>query len=147
MRALILPTLGAALNDLPEMALSIRQPWCWAILEAGKDIENRKWWTSRRGPICIHASSGMTRFEYEDCLATLHGISVSHPFRRGLKLPAFDDLQRGGIVGVVDIVDVVTGSANPWFFGQYGFVLANARPVPFIPVKGKQGFFRWRERL
>lgn len=147
MRALILPSLGAALNDLPEMALSIRQPWCWAILEAGKDIENRSWWTSRRGPICIHASSGMTRFEYEDCLATLHGISVSHPFPPGLKLPAFDDLQRGGIVGVVDIVDVVTSSASPWFFGNYGFVLANARAVPFVPVKGKQGFFRWRERL
>ncbi|QMV03986.1 ASCH domain-containing protein [Devosia sp. D6-9] len=127
------------------MALSIRQPWCWAILEAGKDIENRKWWTSRRGPICIHASSGMTRVEYD--LATQYVTSIRPQFAPVLKVPAFDALERGGIVGVVDIVDVVTGSASPWFFGQYGFVLANASPVPFIPVKGKQGFFRWRERL
>ena len=26
-------------------ALSIRQPWAWAILHAGKDIENRDWRT------------------------------------------------------------------------------------------------------
>ena len=24
-------------------ALSIRQPWAWLILHAGKDIENRDW--------------------------------------------------------------------------------------------------------
>lgn len=30
-------------SDLPPLALSIRQPWAWAILCAGKDIENRSW--------------------------------------------------------------------------------------------------------
>lgn len=29
--------------DLPELALSVRQPWAWAIIHAGKDIENRSW--------------------------------------------------------------------------------------------------------
>lgn len=32
--------------DLPEFALSIRQPWAWAIVYAGKDIENRTWPTN-----------------------------------------------------------------------------------------------------
>lgn len=37
--------------------LSIRQPWAWAILHAGKTIENREWpRCSYRGPIFIHAS-------------------------------------------------------------------------------------------
>jgi len=29
------------MNDLPVKALSIRQPWVWAILNAGKRVENR----------------------------------------------------------------------------------------------------------
>lgn len=31
------------MNDIPRLALSVRQPWPWAILHAGKDIENRSW--------------------------------------------------------------------------------------------------------
>ena len=48
----------------------------------------------------------------------------------------------GHIVGKVDIVDCVTESESPWFFGRHGFVLAN--PVAFarpVPCKGALGFF------
>jgi hypothetical protein len=37
------------------MALTIRQPWAWAIAAAGKDVENRSWHTGYRGPLAIHA--------------------------------------------------------------------------------------------
>ncbi|RWF02946.1 ASCH domain-containing protein [Mesorhizobium sp.] len=134
--------------ELPELALSVRQPWPWAIIHGGKDIENRDWPTKIRGRVCLHASKGMTRDEYEDCLATVHHISLSHPFPPGLTLPAFDDLPRGGIVGTVEIAGCVTDSASPWFFGRYGFVLRNPEPLAdVIPVKGALGFFRWREHL
>jgi hypothetical protein len=33
--------------------------------------------------------------------------------------------------------------ASPRFFGAFGFVLRNARPVDFVPVKGALGFFQW----
>lgn len=122
-------------------ALSIRQPWAWLILNAGKDIENRDWPARLRGRILIHASKGMTRDEYEDALDTAHAISRTHPFPSGLTLPAFDDLQRGGIVGSVEIVDCVRESASPWFFGEYGFVLKDPRSLPFQPYKGALGFF------
>ncbi|TIN82671.1 ASCH domain-containing protein [Mesorhizobium sp.] len=135
------------MSDLPEFALSIRQPWCWAILHGGKDIENRDWPTRMRGRICLHASKGMTRGEYEDCLATIHAISEVRPFPSGLTLPAFDDLERGGIVGTVAITDCVSASASPWFFGRYGFALRNAEATEFIPVKGALGFFKWRDNL
>lgn len=135
------------MTDLPRLALSIRQPWAWSILHAGKDIENRKWPTRLRGPICIHAAKGMTRDDYEDCLATAHTISRTHPFPGGLTLPAPDALQRGGIVGTADIVDCVADSASPWFFGRYGFVLRNVKPLEFIPVRGALGFFEWRGRI
>lgn len=30
---------------------------------------------------------------------------------------------------------------RPWFFGPYGFVLADVRELPFMPCKGQLGFF------
>lgn len=140
------------MDDLPSKALSIRQPWAWAIVHAGKDIENRDWPTRYRGSVCIHAAKGMGKAEYsaaasfitrtlgqapdQEWLSRWHGVCAA-PYR----------LDRGGIVGVAEIVGCVEASDSPWFFGRYGFVLRNARPVPFLPVKGSLGFFDWRANL
>lgn len=132
-------------DDLPDLALSIRQPWCLAILALGKNIENRTWSTKVRGPICIHASAGMTRGDYLDCLDFIHSGSALSPLR--INLPEPLELMRGGIVGTVEIVDCVKSHPSPWFQGPYGFVLANAKVVQFIPVKGALGFFGWRNRI
>ena len=134
-------------NTLPRFALSIRQPWAWAIINAGKNIENRDWRTGFRGPVCIHAGKGMTADEYNGFIRTIHGVSLTHPFPPGDRVPHATDLQRGGIIGVAEIMDCVEESPSPWFFGRYGFVLANVRPVEFIPVKGALGFFDWRKNL
>lgn len=118
------------------IALSIRQPWAWLILNAGKDIENRDWPTSRRERILIQAGKGMTRDEYAGALDT-----IDYAGRTDIILPAFDALERGGIVGSVDLVDCVQESESKWFFGRYGFVLRNPEPLPFVPYKGQLGFF------
>lgn len=68
-------------------------------------------------------------------------------FQLGIVAPMQISLQRGGIIGVAEIVDCVEASDSPWFFGRYGFVLRNARPVDFIPVKGALGFFGWHRNL
>jgi hypothetical protein len=120
-------------DTLPTHALSIRQPWAWLILHGGKDIENRSWYTHRRGPILIHASQGMTKAEYQEAQWTAED--------NGIELPPFDQLQRGGIIGQVEIVDCLTHSTSPWYFGQYGFLLKNPKPLPFQPCKGSLGFF------
>lgn len=125
--------------DLPKLALSIRQPWAWAILHAGKDIENREWSTRYRGPVCIHAAKGMTSDEWREAS---HWIRMNF----GSLAPLLSEIQRGGIVGVADIVDCVSQSGSPWFFGRYGFVLQNARPVEFVPVRGALGLFDWRKQ-
>ncbi|MVA91574.1 hypothetical protein GOZ80_06010 [Agrobacterium vitis] len=135
------------MDTLPKFALSIRQPWAWCIVNLGKDIENRNWPTRFRGPVCIHAAKGMTRDEYEGCLATVHAISRTHPFPQGGAFPEREELQRGGIVATAEIVNCVDRSASPWFFGTFGFVLRNVQPVEFIPVKGALGFFEWRKNL
>jgi hypothetical protein len=121
-----------------EFALSIRQPWAWLILHAGKDIENRDWPTKFRGRIYVHASKGMTIDEYEEAA----DFAVSLKLGLGIKMPGPKAIERGGIVGAVDIVDCVSASDSPWFFGRYGFVLAKPRRLTFLPCKGQLGFFR-----
>lgn len=113
--------------------LSIRQPWAWLIVNGHKDIENRSWPTRMRGPVLIHASKGMTRAEYDEArdLAAQLGIEIPEP----------DKLERGGIVGKAVITDCVSDSDSTWFFGRHGFVLSNAKPLPFTPLLGKLGFF------
>jgi hypothetical protein len=110
-------------------ALSIRQPWAWAILHAGKDIENRTWYTNFRGVILIHAGKkvdkeGIEFIEYQT------GILLSKEM-----------LITGGIIGSVEIVDCVTSSKSKWFLGKHGFALRNPISLPFIQYKGQLGFF------
>lgn len=123
------------------VALSIRQPWAWLILNAGKDIENRGWATRFRGRILVHAAKGMTRDEYEDAIEFAH----YHCDVPADKLPKFGDLERGGIVGSVEIIDCVSQSESPWFVGTHGFVLRNPEIQPFRPYKGQLGFFEVKE--
>lgn len=119
-------------------ALSIRQPWTWLILHAGKDIENREWSTRVRGRILIHVGKGMTRDEYEDALDfAAHAVDD----RSRIEVPLYEELERGGIVGSVEIIDCVTRSDSPWFCGTYGFVLRDPRILPFRPWRGELGFF------
>ena len=102
-------------------AISIRQPWCHRILYDGKNVENRDWPTRFRGPVLIHASKG---FDAED--------------RDEIRER---NMQLGGICGIMEIVDCVQRMDSVWFGGPYGFVIRNARPLPFVPFKGMLGFF------
>jgi hypothetical protein len=122
--------------------LSVRAPWWLAILRFGKDIENRDWSTRLRGTVYLHASSWFRPREIlQDIDSIAHICKVTgQPFFGML----IDYLKAGcgRIVGKVDIVDCVSQSSSPWFFGKFGFVLAN--PVAFerpIPFKGALGFF------
>lgn len=119
-------------------ALCIRQPWAWLIVHAGKTIENRDWPTAKRGRVLVHASKQMTRREYAEVFEYLENV---HGLAAAAKLPKFEDLPRGGIVGMVEIVDCVRECTSPWFFGKFGFVMARPIPLPFRPWKGALGFF------
>lgn len=120
-------------------ALSIRQPWAWLIAHGYKDIENRTWFTTFTGKILIHAGATMTRADYEACCIFASSVSREIP-----DFPRFEALKKelGGIVGECEIVDCVNKSDSEWFVGDYGFVIRNAKPLPFTPCKGALGFFR-----
>ncbi len=144
-------------TELPQMALSLRQPWAFFMLclppEHMKRIENREWNTSVRGEMWVHASKGMTKLEfYEACEFAL---------RAGVPrelLPSFDSLARGGIVGRWRLVDVMRPNGmklegralvdhprkgDRWHMPeQFGLIIEDARPVPFIECKGALGFWR-----
>ena len=56
----------------------------------------------------------------------------------GIAIPR-DALRRGGVIGMADLVEVVTASPMRCFEGSYGFVFQRAREVPFVPWNGALG--------
>lgn len=115
-------------------ALSIRQPWAWLIVHGGKDIENRSWHTKYRGRFLVHAAKGMTREEYT--------TAYQYALERGITdMPRFADLERGGIIGSVELVDSLDRSDSPWYMGQKGYLLRDPQYLPFIPYPGQLQFF------
>lgn len=127
-----------ALDQLPDYpAISLRAPWAWLVANGFQDVENREWATTYRGPILIHAASSVSRLEYECAreFAAHRGVTL---------MPAFETLPRGGVIGQIDVVDCVTRSNSPWFFGRYGWVLAEPKELPFTACRGALRFFRPR---
>lgn len=118
-------------------ALSIRQPWAEMILRHGKDIENRTWPPNFRGRLLVHASKGMSKVEYHTALmwAAERGLIKAHEF------PKMEELQRGGIVGMVNVVGFAQQSPSQWFQGPYGWVLCKPIALPFFECRGRLGLF------
>jgi hypothetical protein len=126
-------------SDMRRWAIAIRQPWAWAVVHAGKDVENRSKTAIRAyrmsvgQRILVHASKAMTQIEYERAVDFMAGL--------GIECPALDDLAFGGVIGSVLVVDIVTRHRSPWFHGPHALVLADPKPLPFCPVRGQLGLF------
>lgn len=58
-----------------------------------------------------------------------------------IALPALEDFETGGIVGIATLAGVVSSSDSPWFVGPYGYVLEDVWTLPFMPLKGQLGLF------
>lgn len=127
--------------DLPRFALSVRQPWAWAIIHGGKDIENRSAGAVAHGmhpgPLAIHAAKGMTQDEYRHAASFMEEI--------GVKCPPPAELVRGAIIGHCRVLEIVSEHDSDWFFGPRGLVIAEQEPCKPIPVMGALGFFDWRK--
>lgn len=135
-------------------ALSLLQPWLYAILDDGplpKRLENRDWkhGSDFRGPVMLHASAGMTKGYYADV------VRFAETARLAWRPPPFADVQRGGILGICEVYGVVRTSDNidhpdfgiaygqhPWWMGGFALALRNVRRTPFVPCKGSLGFWR-----
>jgi hypothetical protein len=144
-------------------ALSIKQPWASLIVNGHKDIENRDWPTNLTGPVLIHAGKRFDEdYAYKDdsgwCCNPEYYWLPDKVYKahyhydsewRGdvsdgkIDVPHISDVEdlRGGIVGIAEIVACTDKHNSPWFVGKYGFVLRNARPLPFTPLRGQLKFF------
>lgn len=116
-------------------ALSIQQPWAWLIVNGYKDIENREWSTNERGPFHVHTGQKFDREGY-------NWIRRAFP---EIPMPKPEEFQMGGIVGQMTITGCVTSSSSKWFFGRYGFTLADAVPCEFRKYKGQLKFFEVKD--
>jgi len=132
--------MASVASDMPLKCLSIRQPWAWAIVHSNKRHENRSWggWNNHqkrfRGPFCIHASSGMTRYEYDD--------AKDFMARLGVICPAPNELVRGAVIGTARVVDWVTFSHNAWFVGPGALVMDDVKALNDpVPCGGALGWF------
>ena len=110
------------------VAITIWQPWATLIALGHKDIENRTWPIRHRGALLVHA-----------------GVRVDprgHDLAQQLGIVLPDELPSGGIVGQVDIVGCVRDSPSAWAaVGHWHWLLANARELPFQPMRGQRGVF------
>ncbi len=117
------------------LVISIRQPWAHLIVHGPKRIENRTWRTKIRGPVLIHAAKGMTQEEYLEACDFIASRKIE------VEIPHPSEMRRGGIIGRANLVDCIQESADPWFCGPWGHVLADPEPLPFQPLKGALGYF------
>jgi len=115
-----------------KLALSIKQPWAWLIVNGYKDVENRTWYTKYRGELYIHSPKRMDFDSYSL-------IEINFP---KIKLPQMFNLKYGGIVGKVRLIDCIEVHDSKWFTGPYGFVFKDPVIVPFIPYRGELGLFQ-----
>lgn len=132
-------------NSLNISALSIAQPWAQCVIQHGKNVENKKANLKKRGTIMIYASSSYQSWRFE---------SVVDDYR--LKI-AWDDVEKGVILGFVDVVDVVTNKSvqkktKKWFVpGHSGYVLENPvmlkKPVKAKPPNGAISFWYPSEKI
>jgi len=115
--------------------LSVRQPWAWLIVNGYKNIENRSRRTKHRGPVYIHASKTVEK-------KALERLKEERP-----DIPFPETFETGGIVGRAEITDCVDESSSSWFEGPHGYVMEQAAPLSFFPVKGRLGLFTPKEDL
>ena len=130
------------MQDLPRLALSVRQPSAWAIIAGHKPIENRSLGSIRAGRmkpgrIALHAASGLKEEEFRYLYWRLeqHGVQCPHP----LELP------RGAIIGSVEVTGIITASDSEWFGGAAGLTLKDPIPCNPIPAPGALGYFEWAQ--
>ena len=122
-------------------ALSVRQPWAWALIygvSAPSDIENRTRRNHHRGDLVIHASKGQTDYlartltQWREEIPDLPDLLAAEAEHFGCLyglLDVFDDLP------LADVAD------QPYAEGPRCWITRNPRPIIAMPWRGFLGIF------
>ena len=135
---------NAQIRETPLRAISVRQPWAWAITFGGKTVENRSrrdpWKTAIGERILVHASK--SHDSYDD--------------REVMRLAGTDALPvmpHGALVAQAVVLDVhhANQCRNPYSGrycskwaqpDQWHIVLDDVEPLPSsVPCRGALGLF------
>lgn len=113
-------------------ALTVCQPFAWAIIHGPKKIENRTWPTDYRGPLAIHAGKSRKW--------------LCPVLRDGTPAPAPAEMAFGAVIGRVKLVACVRRRdprviEDPFAEGQWCWVLEDPEPIEPHPWRGKQRLF------
>lgn len=120
-------------------ALTVRQPWAWAIMAGGKDVENRTFRTKNTGRLAIHAGLLYDRHAHTFDVLT----EAMHPRHEASRM-----LERGAILGTVHLTGCHHASecddtCTPW--AQPGdlwhWEITDPEPINPIPYKGRLGIW------
>lgn len=116
----------------PLKAITIKQPWAWAIVAGYKDVDNRSRRTNYRGQLLIHAGLELDPKGFE--LLWEMGLYKMLPF----------ELPQGGLIGIVDVVDCTKGYDSDWAFpGSWHWILRRPREFRgMLPCRGHLGLFQ-----
>ena len=134
-------------------ALTVQQPWAWAIVHGGKDVENRTQAWAYRGTLAIHAGLRGSERGLESPLFREAWLRAGHHAGQALELP------RGCVIGVVDLVGAHTAHEgcceSPWAeqsYDEHGgrhrrdivhLELSRPRPIPEpVPCRGALGLWK-----
>jgi hypothetical protein len=97
--------------------LTVRQPWAWALIHAGKDVENRSRYFSYRGTLLIHAGQ------------SVDPAGVEFLRSAGIEPPA-EALTGGHIVGRVEVTGCTGDSPSAWAQpGAWHIQVSNPEPA------------------
>lgn len=120
-------------------ALTVKQPWAWAIARGWKDIENRNWPVPKflLGEwVAIHASKSWDSEGLEGFCDIMDATG------RGDPIYDCDDV-RGAVIAVVRLEGDVLRHSSPWFTGPHGFIMRDAIKLPDpIGCRGALNFWR-----
>jgi hypothetical protein len=141
-------------------ALTVQQPWAYAITVGAKTVENRTWTTRYRGPLLIHAGKtvdvaafGLRLIrELAQAQALAADLSPTMTTARFERLLTPAGHVRGGFVAATTLTDVHqdTGTCcGPWAARShpahlpiYHWTLADTRPIdPPLGAAGRQGLW------
>lgn len=133
-------------------AVTVHDPWPFAFLELGKDIENRGWIPSadrlRRGnTIALHAGSCQSVTKRVERNAQLfREMDRLRKTNGQLHFPETYDVR--GIFALAIVDGFTNESDSPWFVGPIGWLLQDVFRLPVaVECPGKQGLWRVPEQL
>jgi hypothetical protein len=147
-------------------AITVKQPWAWAIAHGEKSVENRSRqhpWTSAIGErIAIHAGKGWDRNAWdlkvmfglaERVAYRLYGHEQWYPAAGLITVMAQQFHHRGAVLATAQLDDVhqphqcsdvgENGLCSPWAQADaWHLVLSDIQPLPqAIPCRGYQGLW------